>query len=122
MGEKEIMSISYARNGNILSKSGLGTYSYNNGVKPHAVTSVENSEAIIPSSELLTTFNSFGLIDKIEDNDNNRSMKFSYGADMQRNKSVYYEDGKEVRSIVYLNNQEIIKKKNSFQSIILMIM
>ncbi len=111
MGEKEIMSISYARNGNILSKTGLGTYSYNNGVKPHAITSVENSESIIPSSELLTTFNSFGLIDKIEDNDNNRSMKFSYGAYMQRSKAVYYEDGKEVRSIAYLNNLEIIKEK-----------
>lgn len=110
MGTREIMNISYARNGNILSKTGLGKYSYNNSNKPHAVSSVENSGEILPSSELLTSFNSFGLIEKIEDNENNRSMQFLYGPDMQRWTSAYFENGKSVRSIQYANNLEILQE------------
>ncbi len=80
-----------------------------NSIRPHAVSSVENSKSIIPSSQLLTTFNSYGLIDKIEDNNNNRTMGFLYGPDMQRYWSGYYEDGKLIRSIIYSNHMEIIQ-------------
>ncbi len=112
MGTGGIMNIRYAVNGNIISKSGLGTYNYGISKKPHAVTSVENSASIIPSYELITTFNSFGMIDRIEDNDENRTMEFSYGADLQRYRSVYYEDGKVVRSVAYLNHMEIINEED----------
>lgn len=110
MGTREIMNISYARNGNILSKTGLGNYNYNNSYKPHAVSTVENSGEILPSGELLTSFNCFGLIEKIEDTESNRSMQFLYGPDMQRWMSAYFENGKSMRAIQYANNLEIIQE------------
>ena len=107
-GGKEIMNTMYAANGNILSKLGVGSYSYDNSIRPHAVTSVENSGSVIPSSQLLTTFNASGLIDMIEDNENKRSMHFTYGPDMQRCISDYFENGKPIRSIVYSNNMDVV--------------
>ncbi len=114
-GNKEIMSVSYARNGNILSKTGLGAYGYDSNVKPHAVTSVENTGALIPSSELLTAFNPLGLVDRIEDSEGNRKMEFLYGPDLLRCQSRYSENGKTIRTVVYANNMEIIKELADFR-------
>ena len=52
--------IDYAPNGNILFKQGVGNYSYDENVRPHAVTEVENVKGDIPGEALNTTFNDLG--------------------------------------------------------------
>ena len=43
------LTMTYSANGNILSKTSVGNYSYD-GVKPHAVTGVTNTDGIIPTA------------------------------------------------------------------------
>jgi len=43
------VTMTYASNGNIQSKTPVGSYTY--GTKPHAVTSVTNPDDLIPSTE-----------------------------------------------------------------------
>lgn len=102
----ETMSITYAPNGNILSKTGLGEYTYNSTVKPHAVMSVDNTDALISSDALNTEFNSFGKISSIEDD--NRRLSFTYGPDLQRMYTTMTKDGQEERITVYAGNYEKI--------------
>lgn len=66
-GAAETMKISYAPNGNILFKTGVGNFSYDKNVRPHAVTEVENTDGKIPGDALTTSFNDFGKIQLIED-------------------------------------------------------
>ena len=51
------MALSYASNGNIQSKSMVGSYTY--GTKPHAVASVSNPNGLIPAEEQRITYTSF---------------------------------------------------------------
>ena len=43
-GAAETMKISYAPNGNILFKTGVGNFSYDKNVRPHAVTEAKPNE------------------------------------------------------------------------------
>jgi len=57
------LSMSYASNGNIQSKTLVGNYSY--GTKPHSVTSVTNPNGLIPSTEQRVTYTTFNKTDSI---------------------------------------------------------
>lgn len=105
---EEIMSVEYSPDGNILSKTGIGDYTYNSAFRPHAVVSVENEKDIIPTETLLTSFNDFNKIDHIEDESSGYSMDFSYGPDMQRWYTGLTKDGNPVRSTVYAGAYEKI--------------
>jgi len=105
---EEIMSVTYAPNGNILSKTGIGGYNYSSDFKPHAVISVDNDKEIIPTETLLTSFIDLNKIHVIEDETNGYKMDFSYGPDMQRWYSKLKKDGKMVKSTVYVGNYERI--------------
>ena len=97
----------YADNGNILSKSGIGGYTYNEGFKPHAVLEVENNGNHI-SSTLSTEYNDFNKIQLIRDENNGKSMSFSYGPDFNRWESVLAQNGKEIRKTVYGDEYECV--------------
>lgn len=99
--------MTYAPNGNILSKTGLGAYNYSSVNRPHAVMGVENLDSIIPSGTLLTTFNDSGMISSIED-EGNLIMEFKYGPDKHRSRSVLKIAGKQKRKTLYLNNVEFV--------------
>ena len=103
----ELMNLSYALNGNILSKTGIGEYSYNASIQPHAVVSVSNPSSVIPSETLLTNFNEYGLISSIEDTEQGLSMNFLYGPEMLRWKSFLRKPDNNTREITYLNNLEL---------------
>ena len=78
----ESINISYAANGNILSKTNVGNYVY--GVKPHAVMSIDNIDAYSANQELDTKFNEMGKIDSVEINANPMAtLAFTYGPDNQ---------------------------------------
>lgn len=102
----EVMRITYAANGNILSKTGIGDFTYNSSLKPHAVMSVANTGGIIPADALNTSFNDFQKIQTIEDEGNNRSMDFVYGPDLQRWYTSMKHNGQEERTTVYAGSYE----------------
>ncbi len=104
----KVMSITYAANGNILSKTGLGAYTYNSSLKPHAVMSVANTSGIIPSDALTTSFNDFQKIQTIEDEGTNTSMDFVYGPDLQRWYTALSKNGNDIRTTVYAGCYEKI--------------
>lgn len=103
-----VMNISYASNGNILSKTGVGDYAYNSTFKPHAVMSVDNTDGMIPSDALSTVFNDLGKIQSIENEDNSKRMDIVYGPDLERWYSTLTTDGQEERATIYLGNYEKI--------------
>ena len=59
-----------------LFKTGVGNFSYDKDVRPHAVTEVENTDGKIPGDALTTSFNDFGKIELIEDAGKNLRMDF----------------------------------------------
>lgn len=109
----ETMAISYAPNGNILSKTDIGSYTYDSQFKPHAVMSVDNAQGNIPSSTLNTLFNDFGKIQTIEDEDSGKSMDFVYGPDMERWISSLTTNGDLSRTTVYAGNYEKISENGN---------
>jgi RHS repeat-associated protein len=52
-------TVEYDVKGNILSKSDVGTFGYNNGSKPYAVTDISQTAAAIPSVSQNITYNYF---------------------------------------------------------------
>lgn len=107
-GAAETMKISYAPNGNILFKTGVGNFSYDKNVRPHAVTEVENTDGKIPGDALTTSFNDFGKIQLVEDAGKNLRMDFAYGPDLERWYSELSKDGTDVRTTVYAGEYEKI--------------
>ncbi|MBR4601509.1 MAG: VCBS repeat-containing protein [Prevotella sp.] len=105
---EETMAVTYAPNGNILSKTGIGNYAYSNDFKPHAVMSVDNAYGKIPSSTLITEFNDFGKIQTIEDEGGGKSMDFVYGPDMERWISSLTTNGDLSRTTIYAGDYEKI--------------
>ena len=102
----ENLRVAYAPNGNILSKTGVGAFSYDAETRPHAVTEVENADGSIPSSEVLTTFGDLDRIETVEDADGELKETFSYGPDRQRWLSVLTRGGMEARRTVYAGDYE----------------
>ena len=107
-GAAETMKISYAPNGNILFKTGVGNFSYDKNVRPHAVTEVENADGKIPGDALTTSFNDFGKIQLIEDAGKSLRMDFSYGPDQERWYSELSKNDTDVRTTVYAGEYEKI--------------
>ena len=107
-GAAETMKISYAPNGNILFKTGVGNFSYDKNVRPHAVTEVENTDGKIPGDALTTSFNDFGKIQLIEDAGKSLRMDFSYGPDQERWYSELSKNDTDVRTTVYAGEYEKI--------------
>lgn len=87
------MSVDYApKKGDILFKTGVGNFSYDKDVRPHAVTEVENTDGKIPGDALTTSFNDFGKIELIEDAGKNLRMDF-YGPEQERWYSEFAKNG-----------------------------
>ena len=109
-GAAETMKISYAPNGNILFKTGVGNYTYDKNVRPHAVAEVENTDGKIPTEALNTSFNDFGKIQLIEDAGKNLRMDFGYGPDQERWYSEVSKNGMDVRRTVYAGPYEKVSE------------
>ena len=105
-GDDETMRVSYAPNGNILFKTGVGNFSYDRNVRPHAVTEVENADGKIPGEALTTSFNDFGKIELIDDAGKNLRMDIAYGPGQQRWYSELSKNGTDIRTTVYAGEYE----------------
>ena len=112
-GEAETMKISYAPNGNILFKTGVGNFSYDKNIRPHVVAEVENADGKILGDALNTSFNDFGKIQLIEDAGKNLRMDFIYGPDQERWYSELSHNGTDVRTTVYAGEYEKITENGN---------
>ena len=78
------MSVEYAGNGNIISKSGIGEYTYDEGDKPHAVREVENTDGIIDDREVYTQYDLNGKVASIWDKGYTAYSWYDYGPDDEK--------------------------------------
>ena len=108
MAQDTVMVMTYSPDGNILSKTGVGAYTYDANIRPHAVVGVENSGRVIPTSTLSTVFNKLDRIQTIEDLAAGLSMEFDYGPDIQRWTSTLKSNGRDSIITVYAGNYEKI--------------
>ena len=99
-------TIVYAANGNILSRTALGTYSYDATGKPHAVLSVTNPQGLVSQETLETTFGDLGKIEQIEQGDYETTI--DYGPDGERWRSVLQDDGSVTRTVLYAGDYEMV--------------
>ncbi len=86
IGNQNLMYITYATNGNITSKSDIGSYTYSSTTKPHAVQSVQNTNNEIDYNEQSITYNQWGKVDNIWQTDNTDFYYYfaQYGPDLQK--------------------------------------
>lgn len=83
---QNVMSLTYAQNGNITSKTGMGSYSYGTTSRPHAVTAVDNTAGILNMNEQYVSYDSWGNACSVWQTDNNDfySHSIEYGPDLKR--------------------------------------
>lgn len=99
-------TIVYAANGNILSRTAIGTYTYDVSGKPHAVLSVTNPQGLVSQETLETTFGDLGKIEQIEQGDYETTI--DYGPDGERWRSVLQDDGSVTRTVLYAGDYEMV--------------
>ncbi len=102
-GISQTFSTTYDAQGNILSNTLAGTYSYESD-KPHAVTEVtisDNFPNAISPSDCFTEYNSFNQPSRIAEGD--VEILLEYGADNQRVKAVFKRNGVMVRTRYYIS-------------------
>ncbi len=106
-GSSTVMTMSYQANGNIASKTGLGTYSYE---KPHAVSGVDNTGGLISGNEQNITYNVFNKVASVSETvgSNNYLLNITYGPDRQRWKSTLKTNNAVTRTIVYAGDYETV--------------
>lgn len=99
------MHISFDGGGNILSKSDMGEYRYNDAARTHALTDIESPSDVLknlPAQKIeYTEFNKVSLIEE-----GHYKMSFVYNADEQRIKSELYKSGSLIRVIYYGDGYE----------------
>jgi hypothetical protein len=61
------MHIKYAENGNITSETSIGQYCYN-AERPHAISSVDNTDILISTQACTTLCNELNKISSIQEN------------------------------------------------------
>jgi len=104
------LSIAYADNGNISSKSDAGTYLYDN-TKVHAVVEVDDNTGTIPSLDQDISYNEFNKVSLIEED--TKKLEFNYGPDEERRMMMEYTNNNLQKTTYYLSNYEEIEINNS---------
>jgi len=94
---------SYALNGNIGNKTGIGKYTYD-ATKKHAVVQVENSGNLIPKENVEVTYNAFNKVETVTKG--NLKLGITYGPDRQRTRTVLLNDNHLGKCTLYAENYE----------------
>lgn len=97
------LTMTYSSNGNILSKTSVGDYSYDSP-KPHAVTSVTNPDGLIPTNTQRITVTSFNKVDSIIQG--GLVYTLTYGHGDQRTISRLYENDVLEKTVYYTGGYE----------------
>ncbi len=109
------MKMEYAGNGNIISKTGLGTYTYGNMAGPHAVTGIQDAGQLInPRGQKIeyTVFHKASLLKDTVGNDA-YELAITYGPDQQRWKTVLKKNGSVAKTVIFADNYERITRNDT---------
>ena len=100
---QQVMSVSFDDNGNILNKTGIGNYYYNENDKPHAVVSVDNSTNLIPGSSQTITYNAWGKVTEVNATIGSDTYRYeiTYGPDLQRVLAVLWKNNELLHLVNY---------------------
>jgi len=102
------LTMDYAGNGNILTKSDLtpGEYAYTNAAKPYAVTEINSANSVIPAvSQALAAYTSFEQPSTITETP--YSATFDYNGDGQRAKMEVTQSGNAILTRWYTGSRYI---------------
>lgn len=88
----------YAANGNLTSKSEVGTFAYGNTGKPYALTSVTTEGTLIPSATQAISFTTFSRPAEISEN--GKTATFLYDGNYDRRKMTLKSTGKTTPDLV----------------------
>lgn len=109
MGDSVALSMTYADNGNITDKTGVGRYSYGSA-RPHAVTGVENPLKTISEEPQDIVYTPFNKVQSITQAD--KKLTIEYGPGQQRVKTVYTR-GETTETRVYAGDFERLTRNGS---------
>ncbi len=106
---RPLQTIEYADNGNILSKTDIGTYNYDSH-KEHAVSSIDATGTKYRPNDQEVSYNFFGKAETVSewDDENPKEHNITYGPDMERWKSALCINDEEKRTIIYADDYEQI--------------
>ena len=92
--------------GNLLSKTGVGGYTYGQG--SHMVTSVDNTDDVIPYSSQSITYNAWGKVAEVNETIGSDTYKYelTYGPDLQRVLAVLWKNNSLVHLVTYGDGYE----------------
>ena len=118
-GETQL-SMEYAANGNILSKSDIGSYTYNPTNKPHAVQEIDYVEGAVTGDNASTYFGLNGKPEQVCSNHGRRWQTFFYGPDDEKwGCNIIDPDDPETKEWdidrIYWDNYECVMKDNHFR-------
>lgn len=103
-----IMTMTYAQNGNILSKTGMGSYTYGSSSRPHAVTEVDNTDGSITLQVQDVGFNDWNRMSSVWAYDENDFYSYSlnYGPDLRRVSSEMHRTYQKLYEKFYWDDYE----------------
>jgi len=103
-----IMTMTYAQNGNILSKTGMGSYTYGSSSRPHAVTEVDNTDGSITLQVQDVGFNDWNRMSSVWATDENNFYSYSvdYGPDLRRVSSEMHRTYQKLYEKFYWDDYE----------------
>lgn len=97
----DVLRMTYAKNGNITSKSDVGNYEYDENIRPHAVVEINNNNEVLPTSTTSFKIHPIGKVQSITDDESNNNLSISYGPDFQRCLSTLTRNGLTIRKTVF---------------------
>ncbi|MEO1627573.1 MAG: RHS repeat-associated core domain-containing protein, partial [Bacteroidota bacterium] len=106
--------VNYASNGNIVSKTDVGSYTYPSG-KNNAVTKVSNVDATIPNVTQDISYTEFDQPSQVTEG--NFELDYVYGYKRQRIKSVLKENGSIKATRLYMGDYEKQTTQGGIQDI-----
>ncbi|MEO1516747.1 MAG: FG-GAP-like repeat-containing protein [Bacteroidota bacterium] len=108
-------SVNYASNGNITSKTDVGSYTYPTSGKINAILKVSNPNNTIPTVTQDITYNGFDQPTKLKEG--SFELDYTYGYNRNRNKSVLKQNGSVKTTRLYLGDFERQMKQGATKDI-----
>ncbi|MCQ2065362.1 MAG: RHS repeat-associated core domain-containing protein [Bacteroidaceae bacterium] len=96
----------YSSSGNLQSKTGVGNYAYSSG--SHRLSSVDNTDDVIPYSNQSITYNAWGKVAEVNETVGSDTYKYelTYGPDLQRVLAVLWKNNTLVHLVTYGDGYE----------------
>lgn len=106
----------YADNGNILSSTAIGSYTYDDN-RPHAVKTVENKSGSIPTISQQVVYNELNLVDGIMEGegDDMTDLEYYFGTDNGRWHAEYYKGSNVYRTIDYSDGYDRVTENDTIR-------